>query len=49
MHNFGTIFAELHADRASVIAIMRRNPLVSPGDHLCLVSPDISVDATFQN
>lgn len=37
-HNFGDVFAEFYSDRAGVIAIVRRNPVVCPGDHLCLVS-----------
>lgn len=41
IHNFGEIRAEFHADRAGVVAIVRRNPLVTPGDHLCLVSEEI--------
>ena len=40
IHNFGEIHAEFYADREGVIAIMRRNPLVSPGDHLCLLSEE---------
>lgn len=43
-HNFGDIRAEFHADDAGIIAVTRRNPMVKPGDHLCLVSNEISAD-----
>lgn len=48
LHNFGTILAEFHADRAGVIAITLRSPLVSPGDHLCLLSEDVTAKAVLQ-
>lgn len=41
LHNFGTLFARFHADRTGVIAIQRRNPLVRPGDHLCLLCEEL--------
>lgn len=44
LHNLGDIFAEFHANRTGVISILRRNPLVSPGDHICLVSEVLSAD-----
>ena len=40
MHNFGTVCAEFHSDRAGVIAVMRRSPVVTPGDHLCQLAPE---------
>ena len=42
LHNFGEVRAEFHADRSGVIAICRRNPVVAPGDHLCLLSEELS-------
>ncbi|WP_343211822.1 succinylglutamate desuccinylase/aspartoacylase family protein (plasmid) [Aliisedimentitalea scapharcae] len=41
LHNFGEQRAAYHADRAGVISICRRNPVVAPGDHLCLLSAEI--------
>jgi predicted deacylase len=40
-HNFGEIFAKFHADHHGVIAIIRRNPMVLPGDHLCLLAQEL--------
>lgn len=37
-HNFGEIRAEFTAGEAGIVSILRRNPMVLPGDHLCLVS-----------
>lgn len=37
-HNFGEIRDEFTAGKAGVVSIVRRNPMVLPGDHLCLVS-----------
>ena len=34
----------LSLGRAGVVAIVRRNPLVSPGDHLCLLSEELGAD-----
>lgn len=45
LHNFGTVFAEFHADRAGVVSIIRRNPVVGPGDHLCLLSEELVADS----
>ncbi len=42
VHNFGQILAELHAERNGVIAVLRRSPMVKPGDHLCYVAQEIS-------
>lgn len=42
IHNLGTKCAELRASQDGVIAICRRNPLVQPGDHLCLVTHELS-------
>ncbi|MFK7754350.1 MAG: succinylglutamate desuccinylase/aspartoacylase family protein [Sedimentitalea sp.] len=44
LHNFGQIRAEFHADRTGVVAIRRRNPVVRPGDHLCLICEEIPSD-----
>lgn len=45
LHNFGKVRAEFHADCTGVIAIVRRNPVVRPGDHLCLLSEELHADA----
>ena len=47
IHNFGRIQQELYADRDGVVVICRRNPLVQPGDHLCLIAPEISGDTVL--
>ena len=49
LHRFGTILAEFYADRTGVIAILRRNPVVRPGDHLCLLSEEVNAEAILQN
>ncbi|MFD1160691.1 succinylglutamate desuccinylase/aspartoacylase family protein [Roseovarius aestuarii] len=41
LHNFGSVLNELYSDRSGIIAVCRRNPLVTPGDHLCLIAPEI--------
>lgn len=40
-HNFGTIFTELRAQTDGWVAVCRRNPLVDPGDHLCMICQEI--------
>jgi len=45
LHNFGEVFAEFYGDRSGVISVVRRNPVVSPGDHLCLLSEELTADA----
>jgi predicted deacylase len=42
VHNFGQTRAEFVAGQDGVVSIVRRNPLVRPGDHLCLVSREIA-------
>lgn len=44
-HNFGEIREELVAPQDGYVAICRRNPMVQPGDHLCLVGSEIARDA----
>lgn len=41
LHNFGTIQDEFHSDRDGIVVVCRRNPVVAPGDHLCLIAPEI--------
>ena len=41
LHNFGIIQDEFYSDRDGIVAIKRRNPVVDPGDHLCLVAPEM--------
>lgn len=41
---FGNQPKDCVAPRTGVVAIRRRNPLVEPGDHLCLISAEISRD-----
>lgn len=41
IHNFGQSPAKFSAPQDGVIAVVRRNPLVEPGDHLCLIAPEI--------
>lgn len=43
LHNFGTSQEELYSDRDGVVAVSRRNPVVRPGDHLCLIAPEIPI------
>jgi len=45
LHNFGKVFAEFHGDRSGIISVVRRNPVVSPGDYLCLLSEELTSDA----
>lgn len=42
IHNFGETRAEFAAGQDGILSIVRRNPLVLPGDHLCLVSREIA-------
>ncbi len=44
-HNFGEIRAEFTAREAGIVSIVRRNPMVRPGDHLCVISAEISRSA----
>ena len=48
VHNFGDIQAELMAAQDGIVAVCRRNPLVVPGDHLCMISTEISRDDVLQ-
>lgn len=41
IHNAGAPPRDLVSDRSGVVAIRRRSPLVAPGDHLCLIAPEI--------
>ncbi|MCB2135940.1 MAG: succinylglutamate desuccinylase/aspartoacylase family protein, partial [Rhodobacteraceae bacterium] len=41
IHNFGEVRAEFVAGQTGIVSIVRRNPIVRPGDHLCLVSREI--------
>lgn len=41
-HNFGRAPTILTAPQAGVVAIVRRNPMVVPGDHLCQIAPQIA-------
>ena len=41
VHNFGVVLDEVRAPVGGLVAVRRRNPLVSPGDHLCLIAPEI--------
>lgn len=41
-HNFGETREVLLAPVGGVVAVCRRNPMVVPGDHLCLIAPEIS-------
>lgn len=49
IHGFGSAPKDCVAPRAGVVAIRRRNPLVEPGDHLCLISPEISRDEVLRS
>jgi len=40
-HNFGQIREILYAKVNGIISVCRRNPMVEPGDHLCLTAPEI--------
>ncbi|MDW4551221.1 succinylglutamate desuccinylase/aspartoacylase family protein [Defluviimonas sp. D31] len=40
-HNFGEIRGKISAAQGGVVSVIRRNPMVRPGDHLCLVSREI--------
>ncbi|MCP5087173.1 MAG: hypothetical protein GY952_10270 [Rhodobacteraceae bacterium] len=42
VHNFGQEPAELRAKKDGVVAIVRRNPIVKPGDHVCQIVQEIS-------
>lgn len=42
MHNLQFEPIMMPATQNGVIAVVRRNPLVEPGDHLCLIAPEIS-------
>ncbi|WP_417601771.1 succinylglutamate desuccinylase/aspartoacylase family protein [Pararhodobacter oceanensis] len=44
IHNLGAPPQSVTASRAGVLAVVRRNPLVSPGDHLCLICDEIPRD-----
>ena len=41
-HGFGSEAIDIVAPRAGIVAIRRRNPLVEPGDHLCLIAEEIT-------
>ena len=41
LHNFGTVLSEIHSDRDGIVAVCRRNPVVMPGDHLCMIAPEV--------
>ncbi|MBZ0124355.1 MAG: succinylglutamate desuccinylase/aspartoacylase family protein [Roseovarius sp.] len=43
-HNFGQILAEIPSEEDGVVAIVRRNPMVRPGDHICKVMREIPRD-----
>lgn len=41
IHNFGEVRDELRSEVDGVVAVCRRNPLVDPGDHICMICPEI--------
>ncbi|WP_166418301.1 succinylglutamate desuccinylase/aspartoacylase family protein [Cochlodiniinecator piscidefendens] len=43
VHNFGAPPERVLAGQNGVVAVCRRNPLVEPGDHLCMVTREIPV------
>jgi N-alpha-acetyl-L-2,4-diaminobutyrate deacetylase len=49
IHNFGEIRAELAAPRSGIVAIRRRNPLVSPGDHLFMLCRELNRNKDMTN
>ncbi|MGB3313040.1 MAG: succinylglutamate desuccinylase/aspartoacylase family protein [Albidovulum sp.] len=44
LHCFGTAPAPLICPRDGILAVRRHNPVVAPGDHLCLITEEVSRD-----
>ena len=49
IHNFGRIAQELTAPHDGIVSVIRRNPLVDPGDKVLQIAPPLSRDAIEQH